>query len=174
MQSAFQLVEMQHMLTHHCCWCTESSSLVGATLLGKCCLQGTWYAHLGEDGLDAPYLYSNCGRFSRSGAIVAAHKVEMPARRHACGSAAWMGVANLAAGVCTHADVTIWHPGVLKCRRRAARTDGQCEKQQSGCVIQAWQDGGLMEVTLFAVETFGRLGPAACRLLASTEAATCC
>ena len=103
-----------------------------------------------------------------SGAIVAPREVEVPAWRRTDGSTARMDVAFLVDGARTHVDVTIRHPGVAKYRRHAATTDGHAAAVAEAAKrvrYPALAQAGLLEVTPFAIETYGRLGPAAQLLL---------
>ena len=69
-----------------------------------------------------------------------------------------------------YADVTVRHPRANRYRRRAAREDGyaaRCGEADKLAAYPAVPDAGLDTVQPFALESFGRLGPAALSLLRS-------
>ena len=105
-------------------------------------------------------------------AIVSPREVEVPAWRRADGLTARIDVAFLADGTRTFVDVTIRHPGVAKYRAQAARLDGHAAavaERAKRLWYPALAAAGLPEVVPFAVETYGRLGPSARRLLAQAR-----
>jgi hypothetical protein len=105
-------------------------------------------------------------------AIVSPREVEVAAWRRADGHTARMDVAFLAEGQRSFVDVTVRHPGVAKYCRRAALIDGHAASVAEGAKrvrYPAVAAAGLQEVVPFAVEKYGRLGPAARRLLAQAR-----
>ena len=65
-------------------------------------------------------------------------------------------------------DVTIRHPRAQKYLRRAASTDGAAATEAEGAKRQRYPavaEAGLPAVTPFALESFGRFGTSAYRLL---------
>jgi hypothetical protein len=108
------------------------------------------------------------GILRESYAIVSPREVEVAAWRRADGHTARMDIAFLVDGQRSFVDVTVRHPGVVKYRQRAALVDGHAASVAEGAKRQrypALAAAGLQEVIPFAVETYGRLGPSACRLL---------
>ena len=88
--------------------------------------------------------------------------------RRADGTSARLDVAFVAGGVREYVDVTIRHPRAQKYRARAAEEDGAAARiaeQAKRTRYPARAEAGLLAVRPFAVESFGRLGPGALRLL---------
>ena len=108
------------------------------------------------------------GVLRESGAVVPAREVEVPGWQRADGTRARLDVAFAWAGRECYADVTIRHPCAAKYVRQAGAQDGaalrlaEAGKRSRYPAVAA---AGLDAVEPFAVETFGRLGPNAVRLL---------
>ena len=103
-----------------------------------------------------------------SGAAVANKEVEVSGWRRADGTKARLGVSFLADGIRSYVDVTIRHPRAAKYVAHAAAADGAAAQiaevgKRERCPAVA--GAGLQAVEPFCVESFGRLGPAALRLL---------
>ena len=83
-----------------------------------------------------------------------------------------MDVMYFAAGSRNYVDVTVRHPRAQKYRGRAARADGAAARIAEAAKrvrYPANAQAGLLEVQPFAIETFGRLGPGALKLLRSAR-----
>ena len=112
------------------------------------------------------------GILRESFAIVSPREVEVPAWRRADGLTARMDIAFLVDGCRSYVDVTVRHPGVAKYRRRAALQDGHAASVAESAKRQRYPAvaaAGLQEVVPFAVETYGRFGPSARRLLSQAR-----
>ena len=107
-----------------------------------------------------------------SGAAVFSREVSVPAWRRADGTGARLDIAYTTGGVSSYVDLTVRHPLAAKYRARAAAEDGAAAKvAESAKRIRypAVAAAGLLPAEPFAVETFGRLGPAALQLLHSAR-----
>ena len=103
-----------------------------------------------------------------SGASVAPREVEVAAWQRADGRRARLDVSFAVDGHRTFVDLTVRHPRAVKYLQQAAHADGaaaavaEAKKRQR---YPARPQLGLHAAEPFCVETFGRLGPAALRLL---------
>eukprot|EP00973_Karenia_brevis_P022938 3158983-Karenia_brevis.AAC.1 len=103
-----------------------------------------------------------------SGASVAPREVVVPAWRRADGTNARLDVAFTVNGERKFVDVTVRHPLADKYFRRAAREDGAAASMAAHSKrvrYPALAAEGLLEVDPFCVETYGRLGSDALRVL---------
>ena len=107
-----------------------------------------------------------------SGAVVSPREVEVPAWRQQTGQTARLDVAFVAGGVRTYVDVTVRHPKAAKYRARACQLDGAAAGVAEAAKLARYPDlaaAGLLAAVPFAVETYGRMGPGARRLLAAAR-----
>ena len=107
-----------------------------------------------------------------SGAAVVGREVPVSAWRRADGTGARLDISYSTGGVASYIDLTVRHPLAAKYRARAAREDGAAAKIAENAKrirYPAVAAAGLLPAEPFAVETFGRLGPAALKLLHSAR-----
>ena len=108
------------------------------------------------------------GILRESGAAVHGREVPVPAWRRQDGTGARLDIAYSTGGAVCHVDVTVSHPRARKYRARAAAEDGAAAKlaeRAKRLRYPAVAAAGLLPAEPSAVETFGRLGPAALELL---------
>jgi len=107
-----------------------------------------------------------------AGAAVHGREVQVEAWRNAAGTNARLDVAFVANGIRTYVDVTIRHPRAQKYRARAREQDAAAARiaeQAKRVRYPARPEAGLLAAEPFAMETFGRLGPNALKLLREAE-----
>ena len=96
----------------------------------------------------------------------------MPARRLPEGRTARLDISYAAEGRRTYVDVTVRHPRAAKYISQAAVTDGAAAGTAESGKRRRYPSlpaAGLEAAVPFAVETFGRLGPTALKLLQSSR-----
>ena len=145
--------------------------------LRKCC--GKPLDYLGDHllccnvGGYKTYLHSRVvavvrGILRDSGASVPDREVEVLPWGKGPGQAARLEVEYTVAGARRHVDVVVKHPRAAHLVRRASDQDGAAAAEGERDKLQrypALPHVGLREVVPFALESFGRLGPAGLRLL---------
>jgi hypothetical protein len=108
------------------------------------------------------------GILRESGAAVYGREVPVEAWRRADGTGARLDIAYTSGGVTSYVDVTVRHPRAQKYRAQAAVRDGAAAKAAERAKrlrYPAVASAGLLPAEPFAVETFGRIGPASLQLL---------
>ena len=103
-----------------------------------------------------------------SGAVVEPGEVVVPAWRRPDGKQARLDVVATVEGVRQYFDVTVRHPLARHVVGRASDTDGAAAavgEEQKRVRYPPVPSNGLPEVTAFAVESFGRLGASARKVL---------
>ena len=103
-----------------------------------------------------------------SGAIVSPSEVSVEGWRRADGTGARLDISFWAGGDRRFVDVTVRHPRALKYIVQAASSDGAAARVAERNKLERYPAvaaAGLHAVLPFAVESFGRLGPAALCLL---------
>jgi len=103
-----------------------------------------------------------------SGAAVQDREVEVAAWQRADGTGARLDVAYQVEGASKYVDVTIRHPLASKYVARASILDGaaaEIAETAKRTRYPANAAAGLLAAEPFAIETFGRLGPAALQVL---------
>ena len=103
-----------------------------------------------------------------SGAAVQDREVEVAAWQRADGTRARLDVAYQVEGASKYVDVTIRHPLASKYVARASILDGaaaEIAETAKRTRYPANAAAGLLAAEPFAIETFGRLGPAALQVL---------
>ena len=113
------------------------------------------------------------GILRESGAIVAPRETEVAAWTRQDGTRARLDISFVADGVRDYVDVTIRHPRAVKYVQRAAVNDGAAAAVAEAAKCSRYPAvaaAGLRPVVPFALETYGRLGPSAQRLLRQASA----
>ena len=108
-----------------------------------------------------------------SGAVVPDREVFVHAWGKSQGEAARLEVEFTVAGVRRYVDVVVKHPRARHVLERAACCDGAAATDGEAAKLRRYPavpEAGLDSVLPFALETFGRFGPSALRLLRSARA----